>query len=119
MASNNIIDLDNMSEDSHLTTLESGDTPTLDDDGESPTIHTLSTAASDAAYGIVNCWTKLDDYFKIIDNTPAHYICGSGHKPLMKWKYFEHTWRDAASWQDATRRYLVTGGEEGFTVNMG
>ena len=22
---------------------------------------------------IVNCWTKLDSYFMIVDNTPAHY----------------------------------------------
>ena len=53
IASYNIIDLDNILEDSHLTTLKSRDTPTLDNDGESPTIHALNTAASDAAYDLV------------------------------------------------------------------
>ena len=22
---------------------------------------------------IINCWTKLNNYFKILNNTPAHY----------------------------------------------
>jgi hypothetical protein len=53
MASHDIINLNNISEDSYLTTLKSGDTLTLDNDGESPTIHTLNTAASNAAYDLV------------------------------------------------------------------
>ena len=42
-----------MLEDSHLTTLKSRDTLILNDDGESPTIYALSTAASDAVYNLV------------------------------------------------------------------
>ncbi len=50
---------------------------------------------------IVNCWTKLDSYFLIVDETPAHYASVITN-PIMKWKYFEHTWKDAATWKDAT-----------------
>jgi hypothetical protein len=50
---------------------------------------------------IVNCWTKLDEYFAIVDETPATYASVVTN-PAMKWKYFEHKWRDAASWKDAT-----------------
>jgi hypothetical protein len=47
----------------------------------------------------VNCWTKLDEYFAKINETPATYAsCVTN--PLMKWKYFEHTWKDAASWKE-------------------
>jgi len=53
ITSYDIINLDNILEDSHLTTLESGDTPTLNNDGESPTIHALNIAASDAVYDLV------------------------------------------------------------------
>ena len=49
---------------------------------------------------IVNCWTKIDDYFSILNDTPAHYA-SVVTVPKMKWKYFEHTWKDAASWKDA------------------
>jgi hypothetical protein len=58
----------------------------------------------------VNCWTKLDDYFKIIDNSPAHYASVVTN-PRMKWKYFEHTWKDAGSWKDTTNgsTWLITG----------
>jgi hypothetical protein len=38
---------------------------------------------------IINYWTKLDDYFKILNNTPAHYA-SIITAPYMKWKYFEH-----------------------------
>jgi hypothetical protein len=61
---------------------------------------------------IVNCWTKLDSYFLIIDETPAHYASVVTN-PIMKWKYFEHTWRDAVTWKDATNpeTWLITGRE--------
>jgi hypothetical protein len=39
---------------------------------------------------IVNCWTKLDDYFTILNETPAHYASVVTN-PKMKWKYFEYT----------------------------
>jgi len=42
-----------MLEDSYLTTLKSRDTLILNDDSESPTIYTLSTAVSDAIYDLV------------------------------------------------------------------
>jgi len=38
---------------------------------------------------IVNYWTKLDDYFTILNETPAHYASVVTN-PKMKWKYFEH-----------------------------
>jgi hypothetical protein len=50
---------------------------------------------------IVNCWTKLDEYFAIVDETPAHYA-SVVTTPHMKWKYFQHTWKDAPTWKDAT-----------------
>ena len=71
MASHDIIDLDNILEDSHLTTLESGDTPTLDNDGESPTIHALNTAASDAAYDLVIGRIPQEHRLKILG---IHYV---------------------------------------------
>jgi hypothetical protein len=43
---------------------------------------------------IVNCWTKLDDYFIILNNTPAHYAFVVT-APYIKWKYFEYMWKDA------------------------
>jgi hypothetical protein len=43
---------------------------------------------------IVNYWTKLDDYFIILNITPAHYA-SVVTAPHIKWKYFEHTWKDA------------------------
>jgi hypothetical protein len=48
----------------------------------------------------VNCWTKLDSYFMLVDKTPAHYA-SIVTNPVMKWKYFEHTWKDASTWKDA------------------
>ena len=53
ITSYDIINPDNILEDSHLTTLKSRDTLTLDNDGESPTIHTLNTATNDTAYDLV------------------------------------------------------------------
>ena len=41
---------------------------------------------------IVNCWCKLDDYFAIVDDTPATYA-SVVTTPHMKWLYFQHTWR--------------------------
>jgi hypothetical protein len=48
----------------------------------------------------VNSWTKLDEYFVLVDDTPAHYASVVTN-PLRKWKYFEHTWKDASQWKDA------------------
>jgi uncharacterized protein YehS (DUF1456 family) len=39
---------------------------------------------------IINYWTKLDDYFKILNDTPIHYA-SIVTTPYIKWKYFEHT----------------------------
>jgi hypothetical protein len=49
---------------------------------------------------IVNCWTKLDEYFSIVNDTPAHYASVVTN-PRMKWKYFQYTWKDAHLWKDA------------------
>lgn len=59
---------------------------------------------------VVNCWTKLDQYFAKVNETPAHYA-SVVTTPHMKWKYFEHTWRDAVLWKDATHpeRWLPSG----------
>jgi hypothetical protein len=43
---------------------------------------------------IVNYWTKLDDYFTILNNTSVHYA-SIVTAPYIKWKYFEYTWKDA------------------------
>jgi hypothetical protein len=50
---------------------------------------------------IVNCWTKLDEYFAMVNDTPAHYAAIVTN-PQMKWKYFERQWKDAHLWKDAT-----------------
>ncbi|KJZ79535.1 hypothetical protein HIM_01004 [Hirsutella minnesotensis 3608] len=50
---------------------------------------------------IVNCWTKLDEYFALVNDTPAHYAAIVTN-PQMKWKYFERQWKDAHLWKDAT-----------------
>jgi len=39
---------------------------------------------------IINYWTKLNEYFTKVNNTPAHYA-SVVTVPMMKWKYFEHT----------------------------
>jgi len=49
---------------------------------------------------IVNCWCKLDDYFAIIDNTPAAYA-SVVTTPHMKWFYFQYTWKNATTWKYA------------------
>ena len=61
---------------------------------------------------VVECWTKLDQYFAKVNETPAHYA-SVVTTPHMKWKYFEHIWRDAVPWKDATDPeccYLVAKG---------
>jgi hypothetical protein len=49
---------------------------------------------------IVNCWTKLDEYFAIINDTPAHYA-SIVTTPHMKWRYFQRAWKDAPLWKEA------------------
>lgn len=63
--------------------------------------HLATPATAHLRVCIVNCWTKLDEYFAIVDNTPAHYA-SIVTNPSMKWVYFEHKWRHASTWQDAT-----------------
>jgi len=64
-----------------------------DDEQASPSLRYLKVCT-------VNCWTKLDEYFAKVNDTPATYAaCVTD--PLMKWKYFEHTWKDASTWKDA------------------
>ena len=60
-----------------------------------PAIQHLSTC-------IVNCWCKLDEYFAIVDQTPALYA-SIVTTPHMKWLYFEHTWKHAHTWKDAKK----------------
>jgi hypothetical protein len=59
---------------------------------------------------IVNCWVKLDEYFVIVDETPALYA-SVVTTPHMKWFYFEHTWQHAHTWKDAKqpRQWLPKG----------
>jgi hypothetical protein len=58
----------------------------------------------------INSWKKLDEYFAIVNETPALYtsivICL--HR---KWKYFEITWRYVATWKNvvAPRTWLPSG----------
>lgn len=62
-------------------------------DINSPSVQYLRTC-------VVNCWTKLDEFFSIINDTPAHYASVVTN-PKMKWMYFEHNWKDAHLWKDA------------------
>lgn len=48
----------------------------------------------------VNCWTKLDKYFSIVNDTPAHYA-SVVTVPHMKWKWFDVRWRDVHLWKDS------------------
>ena len=48
----------------------------------------------------INCWTKLDTYFAIIDDTPATYA-SVVIVPHSKWVYFQVAWKDAIFWPDA------------------
>lgn len=48
----------------------------------------------------VNCWTKLDSYFAKANETPALYAA-IVTQPSSKWVYFEHTWKNVATWRDA------------------
>ena len=50
---------------------------------------------------IVNYQTKLDTYFMLVDKTPAYYATIVTN-PVIKWKYFEHTQKDAITQKDAT-----------------
>lgn len=51
---------------------------------------------------VINCWTKLDSYFALVDDTPATYAAVVT-VPKSKWVYFTHTWKDAIFWEDAFR----------------
>ena len=61
------------------------------DDIEARTVNVAKTLKSDLHLKtyIVNYWIKLDDYFKILNDTPVHYA-SIVTTPYMKWKYFEH-----------------------------
>ena len=48
----------------------------------------------------VNCWTKLDKYFSIVNDTPAHYA-SVVTVPHMKWVWFTTKWENAWIWKDA------------------
>jgi hypothetical protein len=65
------------------------------------TAHLSTPATNHLRACIVNCWTKLDEYFAIVNDTPAHYASVVTN-PSMKWFYFEHKWKDAVLWEDAT-----------------
>jgi hypothetical protein len=88
----------------YMTTLNSliGHVRGHRDDIDMRTADVANASASDLHLKtcIVNCWTKLDEYFTILNYTPAHYA-SVVIVPHMKWKYFEHTWRDAKDWKDA------------------
>jgi hypothetical protein len=51
---------------------------------------------------IINCWTKLDEYFAKVDETPALYA-SIVTQPHMKWKYFQRKWKDVHTWKHAVR----------------
>jgi hypothetical protein len=74
------IKLDNETESDHLTTLESGDTPMLDD-GKSPTIKALDAAqaaADDAAFNLVVARMPSDYRIKV---RGIHYVLYDSYKP--------------------------------------
>ena len=48
---------------------------------------------------IINYWTKLDEYFIKVNNTPAHYASVIT-VPTMKQKYFEYIQKDASFQKD-------------------
>jgi hypothetical protein len=48
----------------------------------------------------VSCWTKLDKYFSIVNETPAHYA-SIVTVPSMKFKWFDVRWRDVHLWKDS------------------
>lgn len=42
---------------------------------------------------------KLDEYFSVVDDTPAH--CASiVTVPHLKWKYIQHAWANIELWTD-------------------
>ncbi|HEX3523491.1 MAG TPA: hAT transposon family protein [Stellaceae bacterium] len=66
---------------------------------------------------VLNCWTKLDGYFSLVNETPAHYA-SVVTIPHMKWKYFQHNWKDAHTWKDAVnpRSWLPEGKKALYSV---
>jgi hypothetical protein len=61
------------------------------DDIKARTIDVAKASKSDLYLKtyIINYWTKLDNYFKILNNTPIHYA-SVVTTPYIKWKYFEY-----------------------------
>lgn len=47
-----------------------------------------------------NCWYKIDEYFLKSISIPAVYASVATN-PKMKYKYFQHSWRNASSWIEA------------------
>lgn len=51
---------------------------------------------------VINAWTKLDEYFNIVNETPAVYA-SVVTQPQSGWYYFTETWKDVANHRDAHR----------------
>jgi hypothetical protein len=73
----NPIELDNESDSDRLTTLQSGDTPTLDD-GESPTIKALMAAQDDTTFNLVVARMPSNHRIKI---GHTHYVLYDSYRP--------------------------------------
>ena len=73
----NLIELDNESDSDRLTTLQSGDTPTLDD-GESPTIKALMAAQDDTTFNLVVARMPSNHRIKI---GHTHYVLYDSYRP--------------------------------------
>ena len=82
------------------------------DDIEARIINVAKASKSDLHLKtcIVNYQTKLDDYFKILNNTPTHYA-SIVTTPYIKWKYFEYIQKDASSQKDIRdlKSWLLSG----------
>jgi len=57
----------------------------------------LSTAERHFATNIKLAWTKLDEYYSKLENTPV-YVAAVELHPRFKWKYFEKHWSIHPSW---------------------
>ena len=51
----------------------------------------------------VNCWTKIDEYFSKMDETPAHYAAVIT-SPVMKFRHFTTNWASKPAWIATARK---------------
>ena len=62
----------------------------------------LTASEHHFAINIKLAWSKLDNYYSKLDNTPV-YVAAVVLHPCLKWNYFERHWQSRQDWIKAAR----------------